>query len=87
MLKEEAHREIRTGDREQKTRQGRATGKANETFREQIIYTANAISPIRTYFTRWLIRANSYDLTRTILCLGAELGVGHSYKFIRIGNS
>ncbi len=41
--------------------------------------------------------ANSYDLTRTILYdlskpqwrvgLGAGLGVGHSYKFIRIGNS
>ncbi len=38
--------------------------------------------------------ANSYDLTHTILCdlskpqwrvgLGAGLGVGHSYKFIRI---
>ncbi len=52
---------------------------------------------IRTYFTRWLIRTNSYDLTHTILYdfskpqwrvgLGAGLGVGHSYKFIRIGNS
>ncbi len=41
--------------------------------------------------------ANSYDLTRTILYdlskpqwrvgLGAGLGVGYSYKFIRIGNS
>ncbi len=51
----------------------------------------NAISrPIRTYFTRWLIRTNSYDLTRTILYdlskpqwlvgLGAGLGVGHSYE-------
>ncbi len=49
----------------------------------------NAISrPIRTYFTRWLICTNSYDLTRTILYdlskpqwrvgLGAGLGVGHS---------
>ncbi len=28
----------------------------------------NAISrPIRTYFKRWLIRTNSYDLTRKIL--------------------
>ncbi len=41
--------------------------------------------------------ANSYDLTRTIyydlskpqwwLGLGAGLGVGHSYKFIRFHNS
>ncbi len=40
--------------------------------------------------------ANSYDLTRTILYdlskpqwrvgLGAGFGVGHSYRFIRIGN-
>ncbi len=55
----------------------------------------NAISrPICTYFTRWLIRTNSHDLTRTILYdlskpqwrvgLGAELGVGHSYKFLQI---
>ncbi len=26
----------------------------------------NAISPIHTYFTRWLIRRSSYDLTRTL---------------------
>ncbi len=55
------------------------------------------LTAIRTYFTRWLIHMNSYDLTRTILYdlskphwwvgLGAGLGVGHSYKFIRIGNS
>ncbi len=55
----------------------------------------NAISrPIRTYFTKWLIRTNLYNLTRMILYdlskpqwrvgLGAGLGVGHSYKFIRI---
>ncbi len=55
----------------------------------------NAISrPIHTYFTRWLIRTNSYDLTHTILCdlsrpqwrvgLGAGLGVGHSYKFVHV---
>ncbi len=24
------------------------------------------LTAIRTYFTRWLIRTNSYDLTRTI---------------------
>ncbi len=53
----------------------------------------NAISPICTYFTRWLIPRSSYDLTRTFCLnpsdggLGAGLGVGHSYKFIRIGNS
>ncbi len=55
------------------------------------------LTAIRTYFTRWLIRTNSYDLTRMILYdlskrqwrvgLGAGLGVGHSYKFIRIANS
>ncbi len=54
------------------------------------------LTAIRTYFTRWLIRTNSYDLARTILYelfkpqwrvgLGVGLGVGHSYKFIRIGN-
>ncbi len=53
--------------------------------------------PICTYFTRWLIRMNSYDLTHTIVYdlskpqwrvdLGAGLGVGHLYKFIRMGNS
>ncbi len=46
------------------------------------------LTAIRTYFTRWLIRTNSYDLTRTILYdlskpqwwvgLGAGLGVGQS---------
>ncbi len=55
------------------------------------------LTAIRTYFTRWLIRTNLYDLTRTILYdlskpqwrvdLGAGLGVGNSYKFIRIANS
>ncbi len=56
---------------------------------------SNAISrPNRTYFMRWLIRTNSYDLICTILYdlskpqwrvgLGVGFGVGHSYKFIRI---
>ncbi len=55
------------------------------------------LTAVRTYFTRWLIRMNSYNLTRMILYdlskpqwqvgLGAGVGVGHSYKFIRIGNS
>ncbi len=60
-----------------------------------LLIHCKAISrPIRTYFTRWLICTNSYDLTRTILYdlskpqwrvgLGVRLGVGHSYKFIRI---
>ncbi len=45
------------------------------------------LTPIRTYFTRWLIRTNSHDLTRTIyydlskpqwrVGLGVGLGVGH----------
>ncbi len=44
---------------------------------------------IRTYFTRWLIRTNSYDLSKPQwrVGLGAGFGVGHSYKFIWIGNS
>ncbi len=57
---------------------------------------SNALSrPFRTYFTRWLIHINSYDLTCTILYdlsrpqwqvgIGAVLEVGHSYKFILIG--
>ncbi len=55
------------------------------------------LRPIRMHFTRWIIRTNLYDLTHTILYdlskpqwrvgLGAGLGVGHSYKFIQIGNS
>ncbi len=59
-------------------------------------YIQRYLTAIRTYFTRWLIRTNSYDFTRTIydlskpqwrVGLGAGLGVGHSYKFIPIGNS
>ncbi len=42
----------------------------------------------RTYFTRWLIHTNLYDLTRTILYDQSapqwRVGLGHSYKFIRI---
>ncbi len=34
------------------------------------------LTAIRTYFTRWLIRTNSYDLTRTIskICLNPTDG-------------
>ncbi len=43
------------------------------------------------YFTRWLICTNLYDLTCTILYDLSKpqwrAGVGHSYKFIWIGNS
>ncbi len=49
------------------------------------------LTAIRMYFTRWLIRMNSYDLTRTILYdlskpqwrvgLGAGLGVGRTISY------
>ncbi len=65
----------------------------------QIVYywvIQRYLTAIRTYFTRWLIRTNSYDLTRTILYdlskpqwrvgLGAGLGVGHLYEFVRISH-
>ncbi len=29
-------------------------------------YVQRYLTAIRTFFTRWLIRTNSYDLTRTI---------------------
>ncbi len=59
---------------------------------EERIGKTNAISqPICTYFTRWIIPTNSYDLTSMIINdlfrpqwrvgLGAGLGVGHSCKF------
>ncbi len=43
------------------------------------------LTPIRTYFTRWLIRTNSHDLTRTIYYdlskpqwrVGLGVGLGH----------
>ncbi len=58
---------------------------------ELSMWVDNAISrPIRMYFTRWLIRTNLYDLPRMILYdlsrpqWWVGLGVGHTYKFIRI---
>ncbi len=49
------------------------------------------LTAIRTYFgMRWLIHSNLYDVTRSILYDLSKpqrrLRLGHSYKFIRIGN-
>ncbi len=48
---------------------------------EQTVKYQRYLTAIRTYFTRWLIRTNSYDLSNPQwrVGLGAGLGVGHSF--------